>query len=233
MRELERNAGAPRREPHAAAAPAPSQSGPARAAIIDRLIRRVRAPLSEAEQQVEKLSGEEADEAAERLTEAGDQLDGILLLAPGEPKIAMQRRRFELQPLLEEAVERARPAAELHETKVTLEAEDLGEITSDRRKLALVLGNLLSNACQYTRRGKVTVTAKRGEDGFTISIEDDGIGMTQRQIERVTDPFADESGDVPLGVVVAVRGAQLLGGSLKLTSAPDKGTTAVVRLPLR
>lgn len=233
LRALERSAGAAKSEPHAKAAPPSSQSGPARAAIIDRLIRRVRAPLSEAEHQLEKLSSEEANEAANRLSEARDQLDGILLLAPGEPKIAMQRRRFELQALLEEVVEHARPAAELHETKVTLKSDDLGEITSDRRKLALVLGNLLSNACQYTRRGSVTVTAKRDEDGFTITIEDDGIGMTQRQIERVTDPFADESGDVPLGVVVAVRGSQLLGGSLELTSAPDEGTTVVVRLPLR
>lgn len=233
LRALERSAGAAKSEPHAKTTPPSSQSGPARAAIVNRLIRRVRAPLSEAEQQLEKLSSEEVDDAANRLAEARDQLDGILLLAPGEPKIAMQRRRFELRALLEEVVEHARPAAELHETKVTLNAEDLGEITSDRRKLALVLGNLLSNACQYTRRGNVTVTAQRNEDGFTITIEDDGIGMTQRQIERVTDPFADESGDVPLGVVVAVRGSQLLGGSLKLTSAPDEGTTAVVRLPLR
>ena len=233
LRALEQRAGASTAKPSAAASPPPSRSGPARAAIVNRLVRLVRAPLKEAEHQLEKLDGEAADEVADRLLEAGNQLDGVLLLAPGEPKIAMQRRRFELQPLLEEVVDRARPAAELHETEVSLKADDLGEITTDRRKLALVLGNLLSNACQYTRRGKVLVTAKRGEDGFTITIEDDGIGMTQRQIDRVTDPFADESDDVSLGVVVAVRGSQLLGGSLKLSSAPDEGTTAVVHLPLR
>lgn len=233
LRTLERNAGSPSAEPSSEAGPPPSKSGPARTAIVNRLLRRVRAPMAEAAQQLEKLSGDELEAVADRLAEASDQLDGILLLAPGEPKIAMQRRRFDLRALLEEVVERARPAAELHETEVSLEADELGEITTDRRKLMIVLYTLVGNACRYTRRGKVSVTGERDDDGFSITIADTGIGMTQRQLERVTDPFADESGNMPLGVVVAVRGSELLGGSLQLTSAPDEGTTAVVRLPVR
>lgn len=216
----------------------PSASAPLRRGLVDRLLRRVRGPLATAEAELAAL-GDDANERTElartHLAEGLDQLDGALLVAPGEPVIAMTRGRVVLLPLLQAAVDSARVAAELHETKVVLEAEDLGELTTDARKLALVLGNVLDNACQYTRRGTVRLAATRDEIGVEITVADDGIGMTSRQLERVTDPFADEpAAETPgLGVLIAKRTTELLGGSFAVTSNPDKGTTARIQLPLR
>ncbi|MEM6994004.1 MAG: ATP-binding protein [Myxococcota bacterium] len=219
----------------------PAASAPARRALVDRLLRLVRAPLASAQGTLTRVEsgdadlGEALDGVRAQVAESLNELDGTLLLAPGEPVIAMQRQRTSLEPLLERLVEEARPAAELHDTTVSLDAANTGEITTDPRKLALLLGNLLANACQYTRRGTVKVEAKRDDDGVEIAIVDTGIGMTRRQLERIVDPFADEVGsETPkLGVVIAVRTADLLGGSLELSSDPDKGTVARLRLPIR
>lgn len=214
----------------------PSPSAPARGALVGRLLRRVREPLTRAESALDAVEDPDPVTTIRELVAEGiDQLDGVLLVAPGDPVVVPRRMLVELEPLLTEAVARIRPAAHLHQTNVELEAQDLGEITSDPRKIATLLGALLDNACQYTRRGTVRVAATRDDTGVEIRIADDGIGMTRRQLARVRDPFAAEtSEDVPgLGVVIAVRTAELLGGTLELTSDPDRGTVAKLRLPLR
>lgn len=219
--------------------PVASASAPMRIAVVDRLQRCVRPALADAEAKLARHDDDELQSTKSLLAEGLDQLDSTILVGPGEPELELTRRRVDLRTLLDEAIDRARSAAQLHQTKVVLELQGLGddderEVTTDPRKLGVVLGNLLDNACRYTRRGTVTVAVERSDDHVDITITDTGIGMTKKQLQRALDPFDDELGDdtPTLGVVLASRGAELLGGAVELTSAPDAGTTARVRLPL-
>ena len=119
----------------------------------------------------------------------------------------------------------------------------LGEVFLDRMRLQQVLLNLLSNAAKFTRRGTIEVTAERLSesdiDWLVINVRDNGIGMTEEQLERVFEPFAQadasttrEFGGTGLGLSISRQICELMGGSLTARSEPDKGSTFTVRIPV-
>ena len=118
----------------------------------------------------------------------------------------------------------------------------IGSIYTDGIRLEQILINLLSNACKFTENGKITLTANREDYGnknyITFTVSDTGIGIPQEHHERIFEPFsqADNSFSrkyegVGLGLSVCKKYCQLLGGDIKVKSAPDEGSVFTVRLP--
>ena len=91
--------------------------------------------------------------------------------------------------------------------------------------------NILDVAENSTRAGaslvSITVSADTTADRLTVVIEDDGCGMTEEQLARVTDPFftTRTTRKVGLGVPFFKEAAELTGGSFAIQSEPGKGTT--------
>lgn len=106
--------------------------------------------------------------------------------------------------------------------------------------------NVLDVAENSTRAGasrvEITVEADTEADTLTITIADDGCGMTPEQVEQVTDPFftTRKTRRVGLGVSFFKLAAELSGGNFKITSTPGEGTivtavfglSSVDRMPL-
>ena len=123
---------------------------------------------------------------------------------------------------------------------VTIHDESDSLRMGDAQRLAQVLHNLISNAIKFTAKGYVAVTIAAVDDGhIRIKVEDTGIGMTNEQAERVFDPFsqADSSisrrfGGTGLGMSIVKRLAEMMGGTITLTSQVEKGTSIVIDLPL-
>jgi len=120
--------------------------------------------------------------------------------------------------------------------------DDLGRALTDQTKLRQVLLNLLSNACKFTERGMVTLTATReiqsGVDWLTFAVSDSGIGMTSEQMGRLFQAFsqADTSttrkyGGTGLGLMISRHFCQMLGGDITVTSTMGQGSTFTVRVP--
>lgn len=116
----------------------------------------------------------------------------------------------------------------------------LEEVIGDKRACKQIFINLLSNAVKFTPRdGHVTVRIRPEGTSLIISVSDNGIGMSARDLEHLGNPFfqAGASYDRPyegtgLGLSV-VRGlVGLHGGSICVESEPGKGTCVNVRLPL-
>jgi len=112
----------------------------------------------------------------------------------------------------------------------------------DGRRLGQVLTNLLSNALKFTHKGDtVRLRAERGaeDDGvILVSVEDTGIGIPQRELERIFARFhqvetgiARSYGGTGLGLAIARRIAELHGGTLTATSREGEGSTFTLRLP--
>ena len=108
----------------------------------------------------------------------------------------------------------------------------------DRHRIRQVFENLLSNATKYTPQGKeIVIAVSRQEQGWEVSVEDQGIGMNADQLERVFDKFfrADASNTavsgLGLGMSIARQIIEAHGGSIAVESDPGKGTTARVTLP--
>jgi cell cycle sensor histidine kinase DivJ len=148
---------------------------------------------------------------------------------------------FALAPVVEQACAMVRLNAE--EKAISLRAdvpELLPEIVADRRAIKQILINLVSNAVKFTpQNGAVEVRALLRGDRLHIEVEDNGIGVSARDLGRLGDPFfqAHDTYDrgyegTGLGLSV-VRGlVGLHGGSMRIESAPGEGARVTVILPV-
>jgi len=125
-------------------------------------------------------------------------------------------------------------------------AEDLGgpmpTVKVDATKIKQVLVNLLTNAVKFTPRGgRVMVRLAPGATGFiTISVGDNGIGMTEAEAADAILPFRQPKrppdggyAGTGLGLPIAKALVALHGGTLKIASAPDRGTEVTITLPAK
>ncbi len=112
-------------------------------------------------------------------------------------------------------------------------------LTGDWGRLQQVLVNLVGNAIKFTQQGGVTVhvdledsPSDRTNLFLKFSVSDTGIGIAQKKLESIFDPFeqADTSttrqyGGTGLGLTIASRLVKLLGGRIWVESIPRQGTT--------
>ncbi len=121
-------------------------------------------------------------------------------------------------------------------------AADAGAMHTDVVKLRQCLFNLLSNASKFTENGRVTLHVHReGEmDATTLvfQVSDTGIGMTEEQLGRLFQRFAqaDETttrkfGGTGLGLAITKAFSRLLGGDITVESTAGVGTIFTMRLP--
>ena len=119
-----------------------------------------------------------------------------------------------------------------------------GRYIGDPQRLHQILLNLVSNAVKFTSAGSVTVdvTAEARGDGATVHLRvvDTGIGIAEDKLARIFDKFvqADASttrrfGGSGLGLAIARNLAELMGGSLTVTSRVGQGSTFTASIPLR
>ncbi|NND81613.1 MAG: HAMP domain-containing histidine kinase [Gammaproteobacteria bacterium] len=111
-------------------------------------------------------------------------IDAFLILARETDK------EFDDEPLVvREIVEREVQAARLYlqDKPIVVEVREQYplQLSTARKVLSIVLGNLIRNAVLYTNEGSVTITIKKG----SVEIADTGIGMTADQIEKIFQPY--------------------------------------------
>jgi signal transduction histidine kinase/ligand-binding sensor domain-containing protein len=156
-------------------------------------------------------------------------------------KAELHLTSFDAARLVREAAEIAWPLVKKgHNRLETRGVEALGTVFSDEGKLRQVLLNLLSNAARFTEKGTISIEAAHVDDTLTIRVRDTGVGMSPEQLERVFTPYAQAGagtsavyGGTGLGLVISRGYCELLRGSLDVASAPGKGSTFTVKLPVR
>ncbi|RAI38329.1 sensor histidine kinase [Rhodoplanes roseus] len=116
----------------------------------------------------------------------------------------------------------------------------LPELVADKRAMKQVLINLVSNAVKFTDRGGcVTVAARREGARLAITVEDNGIGIREDDLQRCGNPFfqSRDSYDRPhhgtgLGLSIVKGLVGLHGGEIAMSSRLGAGTCVTVRIPL-
>ncbi|NPA55034.1 MAG: response regulator [Epsilonproteobacteria bacterium] len=111
---------------------------------------------------------------------------------------------------------------------------------SDPVRIKQVIMNLLSNAIKFTPEGKNIYVDISYDDGMLhVSIQDEGIGLTVQQQQKIFNPFtqADDSitrkyGGTGLGLTISYQIVKLLGGELKVESEVNKGSRFYFDIPL-
>jgi signal transduction histidine kinase len=114
-------------------------------------------------------------------------------------------------------------------------------VQGDGARLEQIVGNLLDNACSHTPHGgHIRLAVETGTDTLTITVDDDGIGITPQALPHVFEPFLQDtlatgsSGiGAGVGLTVAHSLARAHGGSLVAHSAgANRGSRFVLTLPL-
>ncbi len=152
---------------------------------------------------------------------------------------------FSIDALVQDIVNTVRRLVDENGNTLTVDCPaDLPPMHSDQLKLRQILFNMLSNAAKFTKDGRITLTVRAlrrdGEDWMAFTVEDNGIGMSEQQVERIFQEFlqADNStireyGGTGLGLAISRRMAQMLGGEIAASSRQGEGSKFEVMLPLR
>jgi len=118
--------------------------------------------------------------------------------------------------------------------------EDLPFLRGDSLRFKQIMVNLLTNAVKFTpAEGRVSINAgvKNG-GGISVSVRDTGIGIAEKDLERITEPFMQVGGAMTagregtgLGLSLVKSLAEMHGGTLKIESRPGRGTEVSVHFP--
>ncbi len=203
-------------------------------ALSDLLLRRVDGALT-AEQ--EKQIGFVRAAAYELFEMVNDLLD-IAKVEAG--KVDLRIGTIEIAKLFGGLRGMMRPIT--HGENVSLvfeEPPDDLQIVSDEGKVNQILRNLISNALKFTERGEVRVRVSCEKDQFVFSVSDTGIGIAPDDQERIFREFAQIENPVQrkvrgtgLGLPLSRKLAELIGGTLTVTSALGAGSTFRLTMPL-
>jgi signal transduction histidine kinase len=149
---------------------------------------------------------------------------------------------FDLPSALSNAMTLVRERAQRHGIELSLKVDKrLGAFQADERKFKQIVVNLLSNAVKFTPDGgRVDVSAKKFDGKIEVAVRDTGIGIAPEDHAAVFEEFKQVGRDYTkkaegtgLGLALTRRFVELHGGEVKLESAPGKGSTFTVLLPIR
>ena len=155
-------------------------------------------------------------------------------------KVALRPISFDVEELFAALRGMFRPIHEPGPVALSFDVEpDLGLLETDEGKISQILKNLVSNAMKFTEKGHVQVSASKGPNGsVTFAVSDTGIGIPVEDQERIFEEFAQVDNPLQkkvkgtgLGLSLSRRLAEILGGTLTVTSAPGVGSTFMLVVP--
>ena len=227
----------------------------AKSGFLANMSHELRTPMNAILGYSEMLMEEAEDEGQEdfipdlkKINQAGNHLLSLINDVLDLSKIEAGRMEafaedLDIGALVDQVADTVQPLMGKNSNRLKIErGEQLGSSHQDATKIRQSLLNLLSNAAKFTHEGTVTLSVQRTteQDGdwLTFAVSDTGIGIPDDKINRVFEEFgqADDSttrnyGGTGLGLPIARRFCQLLGGDLTVDSRSGEGSTFTMRLP--
>jgi signal transduction histidine kinase len=183
---------------------------------------------------VPRAAFEVLDSAQQAVGLVNDLLD---LSRLDEDRLKPVIRATEPSAMARRAVLRVTPAAEARRVHLELDvAPGLPVCETDASRVEQILINLLGNAINHTPEGSgVRLQVSSREAMVVYTVEDEGSGIEESEVERVFDIYvtkpSGESRGVGLGLPLSRRLARLLGGELRSVARPKQGGCFILELP--
>jgi len=150
------------------------------------------------------------------------------------------KQSCDVNSLISENVSLVEPAANLKNISVESVSDQSPKVNADHNMLSAAIRNIVSNAVKFTMPGgKIGVRTNISNHDVVISVEDNGVGMTKEQVEKLfrmeenysSKGTAGEKG-TGLGLILAKEYVEMNGGTIEVASEPGKGSRFVIKLPL-
>ena len=153
-------------------------------------------------------------------------------------KLTIQYERFDLKELLLDVIETFHYSSKTHKI-IFKSSADKTLVDADKQRIEQVLINLLSNAIKYSPNAEVvTVELSISDTELTVSVQDNGIGLSKQHQKNIftrfyrADGHANISG-LGLGLYLSKEIIQQHKGMIDVISEPGKGSTFYFSLPLK
>jgi putative PEP-CTERM system histidine kinase len=175
------------------------------------------------------------DDAITTVNNAAQKMTKLLAqLRKGRMVVAGKREEVNLKYVLQEALNKRRMDNPVPQLDVNSSGEDI-VIIADKDQLISVLEHLIQNAQEATDNdGCVKINCSVFDSEVTISIEDNGCGMSKEFVqEKLFRPFQTTKGNAGMGIGVyeSREFVTSMGGTLTAVSELHKGTTFTIKLP--
>ena len=182
------------------------------------------------QEDVEDLQNEEFEEDLERINGAGKHLLGLIndvldisKIEAGAMDIYLET--FPVEPMVQDVATTMQTLVEKNSNTLEIDCPDsVGSIHADTTKVRQGLFNLLSNASKFTEQGTISLKVSReiaeGRDWINFAVSDTGIGMTEEQMGRLFQAFAQAEastrrnyGGTGLGLAITRHFCEMMGGA--------------------
>lgn len=226
------------------------QANHAKSRYITAISHELRTPLNSILGYAQILDGDPAippsrQQAIQVIRRSGDHLlsviEGTIDIARIESgKLTLDIRPLDFAGFIEQIVAmfelqaRGKGLDFLYEAPVELPAV----VRADEKRLRQILINLLGNAVKYTASGSVTFRLTYLREMATFDVRDTGPGIPEDEAGRIFEPFERGSAvrggttGTGLGLTIGKMLTDLMGGEMRVTSEPGKGSLFTVRLYL-
>jgi signal transduction histidine kinase len=220
--------------------------------VMDRISHELKTPVSAVSVLASTLAQEPEVDAATRqrvvgllrdetqkLARLSERLLSFVQQRSGTPKLNVTEAQ--LDRVVAEPVRLFPVEAGIDASRLSLEIEPADyRGLFDRDAIEEIVRNLLDNAVKYCEGPpQVRVTLRRADSEAVLSVTDNGCGMDPRTQRRIFEPYfradttlAAQVPGVGLGLTIVKKLVRAHGGTIAVRSAPNKGSTFEVRLPL-
>jgi signal transduction histidine kinase len=174
---------------------------------------------------------------AEELSNKISQILQVARLEKGAYEV--KREWIDVETLCHRLAARLRLLAKTNRNELSYSIDGRPRIWCDPQILEQIVMTIGTNACKFTRGGRVQVAIAINTDALNITVSDTGAGIPAEILPIVFEEFRQgEMGEARsyagtgLGLSIAKRYTELLGGSIEIHSEVDRGTRVTVRVPL-
>jgi two-component system phosphate regulon sensor histidine kinase PhoR len=219
--------------------------------LVGNISHELRTPIAGIKAMVETLRGGAVDdkEAAidfltridsevDHLTQMVSELTELSRIETGRAELRMSSVNLNL--LVEEVITRLNTLAQRQQVTIIADlAPDFPIIKADNDRIRQTLTNLVHNAIKFNHPGgKATVSTGVDRESVTVSVSDNGIGISEEDLPHVFERFykadkARPTGGSGLGLAIAKHVVQAHGGSIWAQSEEGKGSTFSFSLPFK
>ena len=155
-------------------------------------------------------------------------------------RLELHREPVDLNVLVAQAVESARPRADVAPVRLELDSRPVRPVLAEAPRLSQLFDNLISNAIKFTPAGGSVVVRLAERDGTILfEVSDTGIGIPPAERERLFERFFRSQTALErqiqgtgLGLYISKAIVDAHGGRIAVSSAEGEGTTFIVELPL-
>ncbi len=191
------------------------------------------------------LGSAKYEEYAHDIYESGSYLLGMINDVLDMSKIEAGRfelnyETFNLNEMIEETMRIVSHQSQERNLNIEDSVSSKLNLEADRRAIKQILINLLSNAVKFSNDGgRIQIRARKRGNCITISLEDDGIGISKKDLKKLGKPFEQVQNQFTkshkgsgLGLAISRSLAEMHGGAMKIRSMNNKGTIVSLRIPI-